>query len=169
MIAEHRLEIARPPAEVYAFLVDQDNWAALDPATLGIDPRGDVHVGMAGTITRRVAGRRVRNGFVVTELEPDTRMGMRLTGAGYVLTETTTLEATPDGTHVIRRPRWADACSSRSPVPSSVGISRLVQGVWPRSWRPCRRGGEARSISAADRARLPWSRAGWTWHGVMVV
>jgi hypothetical protein len=100
VIAEHSLEVARPPAEVYAFLVDQDNWAALDPATLDITPRGEVHKGMTGTITRRVAGRRVKNDFVVTELEPDARLGMRLTGAGYALTETTSLEASPDGTRV---------------------------------------------------------------------
>ena len=100
MIAERSLEIARPPAEVYAFLLDQDNWAALDPSTMDITPRGAVHEGMTGTITRRVAGMRVRDGFLVTELEPETKMSMRLTGAGYALTETTTLEATPDGTRV---------------------------------------------------------------------
>jgi hypothetical protein len=98
VIAEHSLEIVRSPAEVYAFLIDQDNWAALDPATMDITPRGAVHEGMTGTITRRVARLRVRNGFLVTELEPDTRLGMRLTGAGYALSETTTLEATPNGT-----------------------------------------------------------------------
>jgi carbon monoxide dehydrogenase subunit G len=100
MIAEHSLEIARTPAEVYAFLLDQDNWAALDPATKDITPRGAVYEGMTGTITRRVAGMRVRNGFLVTELEPEAKLSMRLTGAGYALTETTTLEATPDGTRV---------------------------------------------------------------------
>lgn len=98
MIAEHSLEIARSPAAVYAFLVDQDNWAALDPATLDITPREEVHQGMTGTITRRVAGMRVRNGFLVTELEPEAKMSMRITGAGYALAETTTLVATPEGT-----------------------------------------------------------------------
>jgi hypothetical protein len=98
VIAEHSLEVARSPAEVYAFLIDQDNWVALDPATTDITPRRTVHGGMTGTITRRVAGMRVRNGFLVTALEPDRRLDMRLTGAGYALTETTTLEATPGGT-----------------------------------------------------------------------
>ena len=100
MIAEHSLEIARSPAEVYAFLVDQDNWATLDPATLDITPGEEVHQGMTGTITRRVAGRRVRNDFLVTELEPEAKMAMRLTGAGYALTEITSLEAIPEGTRV---------------------------------------------------------------------
>ncbi len=32
MIATLSLDIARPPTSVYATLVDQDTWAALDPA-----------------------------------------------------------------------------------------------------------------------------------------
>ena len=42
MIAVSSLDIARSPTEVYAFFVDQDNWAVLDPATLDITPRGKV-------------------------------------------------------------------------------------------------------------------------------
>lgn len=98
MIVEHRMHIPRPSAQVYAFLVDQDNWVALDPATLDITPRGSVTVGMAGTMTRRVNGLRVTNGWIVTDLEDSAKVGMRITGRGYALTETTTLEATPDGT-----------------------------------------------------------------------
>ena len=94
MIATLSMYIARPPASVYARLVDQDTWAALDPALLEITPRGSVAVGMSGTMRRRVAGMRVTNGWTVTELEPGARVGMRLTGAGYELIETTTLEAT---------------------------------------------------------------------------
>jgi hypothetical protein len=95
------LDIAQPPASVYAVLVDQDTWAALDPALLEITPRGSVAVGMSGTMRRRVAGRRVTNGWTVTELEPGARVGMRLTGAGYELIETTTLEATAGGTRAM--------------------------------------------------------------------
>ena len=98
MIATLSLDIASPPERVYAVLIDQDAWAALDPATLDITPRGEVAVGMTGTMTRRVAGMRVTNGWTILDLEPGTRVGMRLTGAGYELIETTTLEATPGGT-----------------------------------------------------------------------
>ena len=100
MIATLSLDIARPPEHVYAVLLDQDTWAALDPATLDITPRGPLTAGMTGTMTRRVAGRRVTNGWTVLDLEPGTRVGMRLTGAGYELIETTTLEATSGGTRV---------------------------------------------------------------------
>ena len=41
---------------------------------------------------------RVTNGFTVTELEPDATLGMRITGAGYALRETVSLEAIPSGT-----------------------------------------------------------------------
>ena len=98
MIATLSMDIARPPASVYATLVDQDTWAALDPALLEITPRGSVAVGMSGTMRRRVAGMRVTNGWTVTELEPGARVGMRLTGVGYELIETTTLEAITGGT-----------------------------------------------------------------------
>ena len=98
MIAEQSVYIAQSPARVYAFLVDQDSWASLDPSVLDISPRGLVSKGMTGTMTRRVAGMRVTDGFTVTELDPDSRLEMRLTGAGYAVTETISLEATPDGT-----------------------------------------------------------------------
>ena len=97
MIATFSLDIARPPERVYAVLIDQETWGALDPALLDITPRGPVVAGMAGTMTRRVAGRRVTNGWTVMELEPGKGVGMRLTGAGYELIETTTLEARDRG------------------------------------------------------------------------
>jgi hypothetical protein len=98
VIAEQSVSIAQSPARVYAFLVDQDSWALLDHSVLDISPRGLVSKGMTGTMTRRVAGMRVTNGFTVTELDPDSRLEMRLTGAGYAVTETISLEATPEGT-----------------------------------------------------------------------
>lgn len=100
VIAERSIDVGRPPTEVYEFLVDQDNWAALDPATLDVTPRGEVHEGMTGTVTRRVGGRRVKNGFLITALVPDSLVSMRITGPGYALTETTTLEAASEGTRV---------------------------------------------------------------------
>ncbi len=98
MIATLSLDIARPSERVYAVLVDQDTWAALDPTLMDVTPRGSLAVGMSGTMTRRVAGRRVTNGWIVLELEPGRRVGMRLTGAGYELIEETTLEGTSGGT-----------------------------------------------------------------------
>lgn len=97
MIVEQRIELPRSPATVYAFLVDQAAWARLDPSLLHITPRGRVTKGMAGVMTRRVSGLRVTNGWTVTDLDVDVRVGMRVTGPGYALTETTTLVATPTG------------------------------------------------------------------------
>ena len=99
MIATLSLHIARPPEHVYAFLIDQATWAAMDATLLDVTPRGSVAVGMAGTMTRRVAGRTVTDSWTVTELEPVTRVGMRLTGAGYQVVETIVLEGTAAGTH----------------------------------------------------------------------
>ena len=98
MIETLSRDIARPPERVYAVLIDHGTWAALDPALLDITPRGPLAVGMTGTMTRKVAGRRITNGWTVLELEPGTRFAMRVTGAGYELIETITLEATAGGT-----------------------------------------------------------------------
>jgi hypothetical protein len=100
MIAEYTVDTARPPTEVYAFLIDQDNWAALDPTLLDVSPRGEVVVGMAGTMRRRVNGLRVTDTWIVTALEPSSRLAMRVRGPGYEVTETMTLEAIPQGTRV---------------------------------------------------------------------
>ena len=61
-------------------------------------PRGPLAVGMTGTLTRKVAGRRMTSGWTILELEPGTRFAMKVTGAGYELIETITLEATAGGT-----------------------------------------------------------------------
>jgi hypothetical protein len=53
---------------------------------------------MTGTLTRKVAGRRMTDGWTILELEPGTRFAMKVTGAGYELIETITLEATAGGT-----------------------------------------------------------------------
>ena len=144
MIAEHSLHIARPPAHVYAFLIDQDSWATLDPATVDITPRGEVHMGMTGTITRRVNGLRVKNGWLVTELDPSARLGMRIKGPGYELTETTTLEATPDGT----RATIVDVLQ-----PTSLGGRLFVALSGPFIWRDLRaRSERLRSLLEADPA-----------------
>jgi len=144
VIAEHSLQIGRSSAQVYAFLVEQDSWAALDPATVDITPRGEVHTGMTGTITRRVIGLRVKNGWLVTELDPSARLGMRITGPGYALTETTTLESTPDGT----RATVVDVLE-----PTSIGGRLLVAISGPFIRRDLRaRTGRLKSPLEADPA-----------------
>ena len=98
MIATLSRDIARPPERVYAVLIDQDAWAALDPPLVDFTPRGPLAVGMTGTMTRKAAGRRMTSGWTILELEPGTRFAMKVTGAGYELIETITLEATSGGT-----------------------------------------------------------------------
>ena len=100
MVVRQVVQVLRTPDAVYRFLVDQDSWAAMDPTLLSIDPRGEVEEGMTGTMRRRVNGLRVTNGWTVTELKAPTRLAMRITGAGYALTETMTLAANDGGTEV---------------------------------------------------------------------
>ena len=98
MIVEQKLELESAPATVFDFLADQQNWMAMDPETKEIAPRGAVVEGMTGTMKRRVGGLPVTNGFTVTEIVSPTRMSMRLTGVGYVMTETISLDDTAHGT-----------------------------------------------------------------------
>ena len=98
MIETLSQDIAGPPERVYAVLIDQGAWAALDPPLVDFTPRGPLAVGMTGTLTRKVAGRRITDGWTILELEPGTRFAMKVTGAGYELIETITLEATAGGT-----------------------------------------------------------------------
>ena len=98
MIATLSLEIARPPERVYAVLIDQETWAALDPPLVDFAPRCPLAVVMTGTLTRKVAGRRITDGWTILELEPGRRFAMKVTGAGYELIETIMLEATAGGT-----------------------------------------------------------------------
>ena len=70
MIATLSLDIARPPERVYAVLTDQDAWAALDPPLVDFTPRGPLAVGMTGTLTRKVAGRRITDSWTILSWSP---------------------------------------------------------------------------------------------------
>jgi hypothetical protein len=94
------VDIARSPGEVFAFMVDQANWAAMDPALVDLSPRGRAAKGQHGTITRRVMGMRVTTAWVITELEPGSRMTMLIAGREYELGETSTLTPEGSGTRV---------------------------------------------------------------------
>lgn len=98
MIVQTSLDIARQPQEVFDFLADQANWAALDAALVDVSPRGPIGPGLSGTMIRRVNRMHVTNSWLVTEFDPGTRLEMRIGGRGYELTETTTLHAAPGGT-----------------------------------------------------------------------
>jgi hypothetical protein len=90
----------RPSNAVFEYLVDQANWPLMDPALVQLSPRGPLAVGQSGTMTRRVSRMRVTTSWEITELEPGSRLGMRITGKGYQLTETTAVVADGGGTTV---------------------------------------------------------------------
>ena len=121
MIETLSQDIARPPGRVYAVLIDQDAWAALDPPLVDFTPRGPLAVGMTGTMTRKAAGRRMTSGWTILELEPGTRFAMKVTGAGYELIETITLEATAGGTRATTDGCLPTYVAGRSPAHRGVG------------------------------------------------
>jgi carbon monoxide dehydrogenase subunit G len=100
MIETTRVHVEPPPDDVFAFLTDPANWAAMDPALIELTSNGALAVGQSGTMTRRLTGMRVTTAWEITELQAGSRLGMRITGKGYVLTETTSLAADGDGTDV---------------------------------------------------------------------
>jgi hypothetical protein len=98
MIETFTMRIVRGPDDVFGFLVDQANWAAVDPALVDLAPQGALALGRSGTVTRRVAGMRVTTTWEVTEFEPGARLAIRIVGRGYQLVEATTLTAADGGT-----------------------------------------------------------------------
>ena len=98
MIEAFTMRIGRRPDDVFAFLIDQANWAAVDPALVDLTPRSRLTLGAAGTMTRRVSGMCVTTAWEVSELEPGSCLTVRISRRGYGLTEATSLVADGDGT-----------------------------------------------------------------------
>jgi hypothetical protein len=120
------LEIARPPADVFAFLVEMSNWSKLDKTVVHLEPLTALAVGSNGTVTnKRAGGLRATTRWEITELVPGQRFTNRIVGAGYELCETVDLTATTTGTNL----SVTDRLTSTGPlgwlmVPLSGGVIR---------------------------------------------
>ena len=101
LIVEGRIEIARPPQEVFDVLADPRKWSSFDAALVDVEPREPLTHGARGTIRRRAGmGMIVRTAWENTDFVPGTRLENLIRGFGYELRETVDLAASPGGTDV---------------------------------------------------------------------
>jgi hypothetical protein len=125
-LVAHEVEIARPPAEVFAFLVDMSNWSKLDQTIVMLEPMTPLAVGANGTVTnKRALGMKATTRWEITEFVPGQRLTNRIVGVGYELREKVDLTPTAGGTRV----SVTDRLTATGPVgwlmvPLSAGIIR---------------------------------------------
>ena len=96
------LEIARPPADVFAFLIDFDHVREWQPATEEIhrETDGPTAVGTRYVQVMRLLGKRIESRIEVTELEAPGRFSIRTSGGPIDFHVTHLLDPSPTGTKV---------------------------------------------------------------------
>lgn len=93
------LDVARPPGEVFALLVDPDHFRVLDPAMRDYSPKGALTSGTEGWFKHLRGGMTATTTFRVTDFDSPLRLAVAISGMGYAMTEAADLEATPNGTN----------------------------------------------------------------------
>ena len=99
MQIRHEIDVARPPEDVFDFLIDTDSFRVVDRALVSSTPGGLMHVGLSGTFVHRRGGMTARSAWTVAELERPSRLRVAVRGMGYEMDEVASLVATDSGTH----------------------------------------------------------------------
>ncbi len=94
------IEIARPPEEVFGFLVDLDNLPRWQPTVRDVRWEGELHEGAVFEETRELLGRRARSRLEVTALEAGREFSLRVVEGPVPLTVRHVLEPAGDGTRL---------------------------------------------------------------------
>ena len=94
------IQIARPPGDVFAFLVDLDNLSRWQPSVRDVRWSADLHEGAEFEETREMLGRRARSRLEVTALEPAREFSIRVVEGPVPLTVRHLLEPAGDGTRL---------------------------------------------------------------------
>ncbi|MBA2476404.1 MAG: SRPBCC family protein [Actinobacteria bacterium] len=99
---EHEEQIARPPADVFAFLSEPANLPRWQSGVVETrrDSEGAMSVGARFTEVRTFAGRRVESQLEVTELEPPRVFSLRVVSGPVRLTVRHVLEPFEGGTRL---------------------------------------------------------------------
>lgn len=119
------LDVARPPGDVFAVLIDPGHFRVLDPALIDHGPSGPLAAGGEGWFKHRRGGMTARTTWRVTEFAPPALLEVTIRGAGYEMTERANLEATATGTRATFVDRvWPTSFAGRVLVALSGGIMR---------------------------------------------
>jgi uncharacterized protein YndB with AHSA1/START domain len=99
---EHTVEIARPPAEVFAWLTDPENLRSWQETLVELRQvsNGPIGVGTRLVEVRSFLGKRVESELEVTAYEPDRRLDLRTVSGPISFEVSHTLDATPGGTRL---------------------------------------------------------------------
>ena len=98
MVIVRTVTVARPVAEVFAYLSDFTTTTEWDPGTVRTTREsGDGGVGTRYRNVSRFMGRQTELTYVVTEHEPPTRLALRGENKSVVANDTMTLAATSGG------------------------------------------------------------------------
>ncbi len=123
--------IARPPAEVFAYMDDVSREPEWQPGLRSAtqEPEGPTEVGTKKTYTSSFLGRDVKNTYVVKELEPGRRVVYETTPDSTISTRTEIVcEPDPGGTKVMMRVEGKPKGVLRF-VPSSVLETAFTEEV----------------------------------------
>ena len=119
------LDVARPPGDVFALLVDPHHFRVLDPAMIDYGPPGPLTAASEGWFKHRRGGMTARTTFRVSEFDAPRRLEVAISGMGYAMTEAAELEAIPTGTRARFVDRvWPTTLPGRLLVALSGGIMR---------------------------------------------
>jgi carbon monoxide dehydrogenase subunit G len=119
------LDVARPPEDVFAMLIDSNQFRRVDPALIDFDLSGPLTAGSTGWFKHRRGGMTARTTFRVSSFDPPVRLEVAISGMGYAMTESADLEATPTGTRARFTDRvWPTSLPGRLLVALSGGIMR---------------------------------------------
>jgi carbon monoxide dehydrogenase subunit G len=119
------LDIGRPPADVFALLIDPNHFRLVDPALIDYGPPGPLTARTEGWFKHRRGGMTAKTTFRVTDFDSPQRLQVAISGMGYAMTETAELEAIPRGTRARFVDRvWPTTLPGRLLVALSGGIMR---------------------------------------------
>lgn len=94
------IDIARPPADVFAFLTDLDNLARWQPTIRDVRWEGELGEGSEFEETRELLGRRARSRLEVTAFEAPREFSIRVVEGPVPLTVRHLLEPVNGGTRL---------------------------------------------------------------------
>jgi carbon monoxide dehydrogenase subunit G len=94
------IEIARPPADVFAYLADLDNLPRWQPTIRELQWEGELREGSQFEETRELLGRRARSRLEVTALEPPREFSIQVVDGPVPLAVRHLLEPTAAGTRL---------------------------------------------------------------------
>jgi uncharacterized membrane protein len=98
---EHTIEIDRPPAEVFDYMMDMENLPEWQSSAIEAHWEGERAAGSRIKEVRRFLGKRIESELAVTEYEPNRRFCLKALSGPIPFSVEHTFEPTDGGTRII--------------------------------------------------------------------